>query len=282
MTNILADPAKKKYFLKISKTVDAVICCRVSPSQKADVVRLIKQDDPGTITLAIGDGANDVSMIREAHIGIGLFGHEGLRAAQSADIAIGEFKCLWKILFWHGRVSYMRNAELINYFFYKNILFTFPQILFFAFNYFSNATIYDEFYITCYNMLFTILPCGIRALSDFVIHPDLDRTPRKTILNESPKLYYAGRLNTIFNSWNFFINAIWAMAQATALYFIPFFAFNESGICDGSDGQTADFWLISSTSGASVLIVGWFNLWVNTRYFTWVFFLSLLFSFATW
>jgi magnesium-transporting ATPase (P-type) len=105
----------------------------------------------------------------------------------------------------------MRNAELINYFFYKNILFTFPQILFFAFNYFSNATIYDEFYITCYNMLFTIAPCGIRALSDFVVHPDLDSTPNKSILNESPKLYYAGRLNTIFNSQNFAMNAIYAM-----------------------------------------------------------------------
>jgi len=71
----------KKHFLAIAKTVEAVICCRVSPSQKADVVRLIKEDDPKIITLAIGDGANDVSMIREAHLGIGLFGHEGLRAA---------------------------------------------------------------------------------------------------------------------------------------------------------------------------------------------------------
>jgi magnesium-transporting ATPase (P-type) len=278
----LGNPTLKKNFLKIAKTVDAVICCRVSPSQKADVVRLIKEDDPHTITLAIGDGANDVSMIREAHIGIGLFGHEGLRAAQSADIAIGEFKCLWKILFWHGRVSYMRNAELINYFFYKNILFTFPQILFFAFNYFSNATIYDEFYITCYNMLFTIAPCGIRALSDFVVHPDLDRTPKKTILNQSPKLYYVGRLNTIFNSHNFAINALWAMLQATALYFIPFMAFTESSIIDGNNGQTADFWLISSVSGCSVLIVGWANLLINTRYFTWVLFLSVVFSIATW
>jgi hypothetical protein len=60
-------------------------------------------------------------------------------------------------------------------------------------------------------MLFTIAPCGIRALSDFVVHPDLDSTPNKSILNESPKLYYAGRLNTIFNSQNFAMNAIYAM-----------------------------------------------------------------------
>lgn len=64
----------------MTKTCESVICCRVSPKQKADVVNLIKRDDPKTITAAIGDGANDVSMIREADIGIGLYGNEGLRA----------------------------------------------------------------------------------------------------------------------------------------------------------------------------------------------------------
>jgi cytoskeletal protein RodZ len=59
-------------------------------------------------------------------------------------------------------------------------------------------------------------------------------------------------------------------------------AFNEGGIVDGSNGQTADFWLVSSVSGISVLIVGWFNLWVNTRYFTWVLVLSIVFSIGTW
>ena len=64
----------------MSKTCEAVICCRVSPKQKAEVVRMIKQDDPQALTLAIGDGANDVSMINEAHVGIGIYGNEGLRA----------------------------------------------------------------------------------------------------------------------------------------------------------------------------------------------------------
>ncbi len=77
---ILADIMLKKNFIKIAKTCEAVICCRVSPRQKADVVRLIKEDDEEAITLAIGDGANDVSMIMEAHIGVGLYGNEGMRA----------------------------------------------------------------------------------------------------------------------------------------------------------------------------------------------------------
>jgi phospholipid-transporting ATPase len=77
---ILENIVFKTAFLKISKTCEAVICCRVSPGQKAEVVRLIKSDDPEIITLSIGDGANDVSMIKEAHIGIGLYGNEGMRA----------------------------------------------------------------------------------------------------------------------------------------------------------------------------------------------------------
>ena len=78
-------------FVRVSKTCEAVICCRVSPKQKADVVRMIKKDDRNAITLAVGDGANDVSMINEAHVGIGLYGNEGLRAVQSSDFAIPEF-----------------------------------------------------------------------------------------------------------------------------------------------------------------------------------------------
>lgn len=116
----------KCWFLKIAKTCEAVICCRVSPAQKAEVVKLIKDDDPETVTLAIGDGANDVSMILEAHIGVGLYGNEGMRAVQSSDYALGEFQFLWRLLLVHGRWSYLRNADLILYFFYKNIVFTLP------------------------------------------------------------------------------------------------------------------------------------------------------------
>jgi P-type E1-E2 ATPase len=71
--------------------------------------------------LGIGDGANDVNMIQEAHIGCGIYGNEGMRAVQSSDFAFGEFRCLWSLLLVHGRLSYLRNAEMIVYFFYKNM-----------------------------------------------------------------------------------------------------------------------------------------------------------------
>jgi len=81
LTKIISDLGMKNSFLQIAKTCETVVCCRVSPSQKAEVVRLIKNDDPSLVTMAIGDGANDVSMIREANVGIGLYGNEGIRAA---------------------------------------------------------------------------------------------------------------------------------------------------------------------------------------------------------
>jgi len=65
-------------------------------------------------------------MIKEAHVGIGLYGNEGLRAVQASDYAFGEFRCLWRLLLVHGRWSYIRISELIVYFFYKNMVYTFP------------------------------------------------------------------------------------------------------------------------------------------------------------
>ena len=86
---------------------DSVICCRMNPKQKGDIVKMVKLYMK-KITLGIGDGANDVNMIQEADIGIGLYGKEGLRAVQSSDYALVEFKALWKLLFVHGRWSYIR------------------------------------------------------------------------------------------------------------------------------------------------------------------------------
>ena len=163
LTILMADPFYKMCFLKISKTCEAVICCRVSPGQKAEVVRLIKNDDPEMITLSIGDGANDVSMMREAHIGIGIYGNEGMQAVQSSDFAIGEFKFLWRLVLHHGRLNYVRNSETILYFFYKNLVLTAPHIFYGFFNGFSGQTIFDDYYISFYNLFYTSWPLVIKA-----------------------------------------------------------------------------------------------------------------------
>lgn len=109
-----------KEFLDLAILCKAVICCRVSPLQKALVVKLVKRNLK-SLLLAIGDGANDVSMIQAAHVGVGISGVEGLQAARSADVAIGQFRYLRKLLLVHGAWSYQRISKVILYSFYKNI-----------------------------------------------------------------------------------------------------------------------------------------------------------------
>lgn len=110
----------EKTFLDLAVGCKAVICCRVSPLQKALVVKLVKRNLPALL-LAIGDGANDVSMIQAAHVGVGISGVEGLQAARSADVAIGQFRFLRKLLLVHGAWSYQRISRVILYSYYKNI-----------------------------------------------------------------------------------------------------------------------------------------------------------------
>ncbi len=157
------DEEIQKVFLDIAKDASSVICCRVSPIQKSQVVKMMKKYDKKGVTLAIGDGGNDVSMIMEAHIGIGIYGEEGMRAVQSSDYAIGEFKILHRLLLFHGRIFYIRNAQCILYFFYKNFVFTLVQFVYGFYTNFSGQTIIDDWYISFYNLIFTALPLGARA-----------------------------------------------------------------------------------------------------------------------
>ncbi|KAM9231066.1 phospholipid-transporting ATPase IF, partial [Leptosomus discolor] len=154
----------EKLFMEVCKNCSAVLCCRMAPLQKAKVVRLLKTSPEKPITLAIGDGANDVSMIQEAHVGIGIMGKEGRQAVRNSDYAIARFKFLSKLLFVHGHFYYIRIATLVQYFFYKNVCFITPQFLYQFFCLFSQQTLYDSVYLTLYNICFTSLPVLIYSL----------------------------------------------------------------------------------------------------------------------
>jgi phospholipid-translocating ATPase len=123
----LADDVKG-LFLSLSTKCESVICCRVSPAQKAQMVLLVKEG-LNAMCLAIGDGANDVSMIQAAHVGVGIAGLEGAQASMSADYAIGQFRFLTKLLLVHGRWCYLRVAVFHEAFFYKNVIWTFPSVV---------------------------------------------------------------------------------------------------------------------------------------------------------
>lgn len=132
---------------------------------------MMKEDDPAIISLSIGDGANDVSMILEADIGIGLFGKEGNRAVDSSDYAIAEFRFLWYLLFKHGRWNYQRMGFMINYFFYKNFTYTLMQLIYQNYNGFSSISIFPDWFLTLYNLVFTALPVCAYATWEKDIYP---------------------------------------------------------------------------------------------------------------
>lgn len=170
-------------FLRIGLQCKSVICCRVSPLQKAQVTELVRSH--GDTTLAIGDGANDVGMIQKAHIGVGISGQEGMQAVMSADFAIAQFRFLVPLLLVHGRYSYKRISRMVLFFFYKNLLFGVTIFIFNGLNVFSGQFIYNDFYMTLYNVVFTALtPLAIGMF---------DRDVDKAMCIRYPGLYRQGK-----------------------------------------------------------------------------------------
>ena len=149
------EPYTKDLLLELATRCKAVICCRTSPLQKALIVRLVK-DGLGSMCLAIGDGANDVSMIQAADIGVGVAGEEGLQAVNSSDYAIGQFRYLQRLLLVHGHWSYMRNSTMIVNFFYKEIIGIGILFWFQFYCGYSATTVYEYTYLLFWNVFWTL------------------------------------------------------------------------------------------------------------------------------
>ncbi|KAM9367416.1 phospholipid-transporting ATPase IC [Phaethornis superciliosus] len=156
---------QQQNFVDLACECRAVICCRVTPKQKAMVVELVKKYKKA-ITLAIGDGANDVNMIKTAHIGVGISGQEGMQAVMSSDYSFGQFRYLQRLLLVHGRWSYIRMCKFLRYFFYKNFAFTLVHIWYSFFNGYSAQTAYEDWFITLFNVLYSSLPVLLVGLLD--------------------------------------------------------------------------------------------------------------------
>lgn len=207
------EPDAKDKILAIGMHCASVICCRVSPKQKAEVVRLVKKGLK-VMTLAIGDGANDVSMIQEANVGIGISGVEGRQAVMASDYAIAQFRFLRKLLLVHGRWSYLRTAEMIMGFFFKNVVWTFVLFWYQIFCHFNGSMMFEYALVTLYNLIFTSLPIIFLGIWD----QDLNA---KISLNY-PQLYRMGLRNDKFKVWRFWLTIVDSIYQSSVCFFFPY------------------------------------------------------------
>jgi phospholipid-translocating ATPase len=221
-------------FTELACRCDAVICCRVSPKQKAQVVRVIKKKK-GVMTLAIGDGANDVSMIQQAHIGVGISGQEGMQAVMASDYAIGQFRFLNRLLLVHGRWSYFRTARMTLLMFYKNFIWTLSLFWFQIYCAFSAQAVFDYLYIMMYNIAFTSLPPFVMGIMDQDVGQDF--------LMSVPKAYREKRL---FSSLRYFLYVLLGVFQSLVCFYITYLSVNDTII--DKRGHTSNI----ITTGTSV------------------------------
>ncbi|XP_031205759.1 phospholipid-transporting ATPase IK isoform X3 [Mastomys coucha] len=201
---------RERAFVDLASKCQAVICCRVTPKQKALVVALVKKYQQ-VVTLAIGDGANDVNMIKTADIGVGLAGQEGMQAVQNSDYVLAQFCYLQRLLLVHGRWSYMRVCKFLRYFFYKTVASMMSQIWFSIFNGFSAQPLYEGWFLALFNLLYSTLPVLYIGLFE------QDVTAEKSL--EMPELYMAGQKDELFNYYIF----MQAIAHGTITSLINFF-----------------------------------------------------------
>lgn len=222
----------EKEFLDLALMCKSIVCCRVSPLQKALVVKLVKRHTKALL-LAIGDGANDVSMIQSAHVGVGINGLEGSQAARSADVAIGQFRYLRKLLLVHGTWSYQRLSRAILYSFYKNITLYMTQFWYAFQNGFSGQSIYESWTITFYNVFFTVLPPFVLGVFDQFISARL--------LDRYPQLYQLGQKGTFFNVKHFWEWVFNGFYHSLLLYICGVEAYKWFDVFE--NGAVADHWV---------------------------------------
>lgn len=264
-------PSLEKLFLEVSTRCKSCICCRVTPLQKALVVQLI-QNYKKARTLAVGDGANDVSMIKTAHVGIGISGLEGNQATLASDYSIAQFRFLERLLLVHGRWSYYRICKFLRYFFYKNFTFTLCHFWYAFFCGFSAQTILDPMYISVFNLFYTSLPILTIAV--------LDQDVSDTNSIRYPKLYEPGLRNLLFNEKEFVYCSLHGFFTSASMFFVVdgtfLHDFSESG------RTLSDYVFIATVLAFILVAVVSVQVLFDTHYWTYINTISMIISIGSY
>uniref|UniRef100_A0AAZ3NPM3 Phospholipid-transporting ATPase n=1 Tax=Oncorhynchus tshawytscha TaxID=74940 RepID=A0AAZ3NPM3_ONCTS len=250
----------KSLFLQICQNCTTVLCCRMAPLQKAQIVKMVKNCKGSPITLSIGDGANDVSMILEAHVGIGIKGREGRQAVRNSDYAIPKLKHLKKLLLGHGHLYYVRIAHLVQYFFYKNLCFILPQFLYQFFCGYSQQPLYDAAYLTMYNICFTSMPILANSL--------LEQHICMEVLMDNAALYRDVAKNAMLGWGPFLYWTLLGVYQGLLFFFGVRFLFSNPALQD--NGQVFGNWSYGTIVFTVLVFTVTLKLAMDTRHWTWI------------
>ncbi|XP_019381952.1 PREDICTED: probable phospholipid-transporting ATPase VD [Gavialis gangeticus] len=239
-------------FLELTGKCRAVVCCRVTPLQKSEVVRLVR-NNLKVMTLAVGDGANDVSMIQTADTGVGVSGQEGMQAVMASDFAISQFKHLRKLLLVHGHWCYTRLANMILYFFYKNVAYVNLLFWYQFFCGFSGTSMTDYWILIFFNLLFTSVPP--------IIYGILDKDVSAELLMQLPQLYLTGQNSMAYSPLTFWITLLDAFYQSMVCFFVPYFAYCGSDI---------DIFSFGNPLNLAALFIILLHLLIESKTLTWI------------
>ncbi|KAI1414424.1 phospholipid-translocating P-type ATPase [Hypoxylon sp. FL1857] len=275
------DDSLKIMFYDLAVRMDSVICCRASPSQKAGLVQAIRETVPSSLTLAIGDGSNDIAMIQASHVGIGISGREGLQAARVADYSIAQFRFLQRLLLVHGRWMYLRTAKYILATFWKELVFYIIQAQYQHWNGYTGTSIYESWSLTVFNALFTSLPVILLGI--------FEKDLKAETLLAVPELYGFGQRSEAFNFKKYLSWMLSGAVDTVIIYMMVYgffqgilFTENNSLFPLGQLAFTAAVILINVKililechhktviifGGFAISIIGWFvwNLFIGVIY----------------
>uniref|UniRef100_A0A096MSD2 Phospholipid-transporting ATPase n=1 Tax=Papio anubis TaxID=9555 RepID=A0A096MSD2_PAPAN len=261
----------RRSFLDLALSCKAVICCRVSPLQKSEIVDVVKKRVKA-ITLAIGDGANDVGMIQTAHVGVGISGNEGMQATNNSDYAIAQFSYLEKLLLVHGAWSYNRVTKCILYCFYKNVVLYIIELWFAFVNGFSGQILFERWCIGLYNVIFTALPPFTLGI--------FERSCTQESMLRFPQLYKITQNGEGFNTKVFWGHCINALVHSLILFWFPMKALEHDTVL--TSGHATDYLFVGNIVYTYVVVTVCLKAGLETTAWTKFSHLAVWGSMLTW